>query len=364
MSEKKKKISARAILTIITLILVAFVVWGARENIVNAFTKVLPTMNLWFVLALIPEQLFFYITAGQMFFSYMSAKRNAKKIPLPTLVRISFELNFVNHAIPSGGVAGLGYISWRLLPYGSSVGQTTFMYVLRYIITVCTKQLQVFIALAILVLSGSVVPGSEWVIWLTSLVCLGILGALVLIIVIANKRSRIEKFAQFLTKTINWVVRKVTMGRKEQLFKAETIEKYFLDIHHDIVLVRRNKKILIKPILWGIAYSFFEVAAFWLVAMGLGHPEIFPQIIVGDVIATIIGAVMPTPGGVGGFEAVMVMIMSALGVQADLAFGVVITTRVLILMNTIVSGYGFYQSAISKIGKKKKEEILQGKAES
>lgn len=364
MSEKKKKISARTILTIITLILVAFVVWGARENIVRAFTQVLPTMNLWFVLALIPEQLFLYFTAGQMFFSYMLAKKNAKKIALPTLARISFELNFVNHAIPSGGVAGLGYLSWRLLPFGSSVGQTTFMYVLRYIITICTKMLIVFIALGYLLFSGGVPAGSEWVIWLTTLVCLGVLGGLMLIIIIANKRSRIEKFAQFATKTVNWVVNKVTRGRKTQILKLETVEKYFFDIHHDIILVRRNRKILIKPILWGLLYSFLEVAPFWLIAIGLGHPEIFPQIIAGDVLATLVGSVMPTPGGAGGFEAVMVMIMSALGVQVDLAFSVVITTRVLILMNTIVSGYGFYQSAISKIGKKKKDEILQGKVES
>ena len=360
MAQKRKKISGRTILTIITLILVAIVVWGARDNIVKAFTEVLPTMNLLFVFALIPEQLFLYFTAGQMFFSYMAAKKNAKKIPLKTLARISFELNFVNHAIPSGGIAGLGYISWRLVPYGSSVGQTTFMYVLRYIITICTKQLLVFVALIVLVCTGSVVEGAEWVIWLTTLVCLGVLGALVCIILIASKRSRIEKFARFVSKLINGIVYQITGHRKKEVLAPEKIEKYFLDIHHDIVLVRRNKKILIKPILWGLLYSFFEVATFWLVAMGLGHPEIFPQIIVGDVLATIVGAVIPTPGGVGGFETVMIMFMTALGVGADLSFSVVITTRVLILLNTIVSGYGFYQSAISKIGKKEKEKILQG----
>ena len=360
MAKKRKKLSGRTILSIVTIALVAVVVWGARDKIGLAFTEYLPTMNLWFILALIPEQLFFYFTAGQMFFSYMAAKKNARKIPLPTLARISFELNFVNHAIPSGGVAGLGYIAWRLLPFGSSVGETTFMYVLRYIITICTKQLQVFAAIIILLCVGGMTEGAIWILVITSLVCLGVLGALVAIIVIASSQKRINKFTHFITRLVNWVVDKVTIGRKKDVLEYATIEKYFHDIHHNIVLVRKHKKMLLKPLLWGILYSFFEVAAFWLVAIGLGHPEIFPQIIVGDVLATIVGAVIPLPGGLGGFETVMIMVVSGLGVDAALATSVVLTTRVLILLNTIVSGYGFYQNAISKIGKAEKEKILSG----
>jgi len=37
--------------------------------------------------------------------------------------------------------------------------------------------------------------------------------------------------------------------------------------------------------------------------------------------------------------------------------GCVVTTRVIVLVGTIVSGYGFYQHAIAKIGKEEKEEI-------
>ena len=175
----------RKVLTVLTLILVVFVVWGAREDIFEAINYLSQT-NLFFILLLIPEQLFMYYCAGQIFFSYMAAKANAEaekhprsksksvksakttaatsaaetnSAPAKTatsaaeqpasdttgidpvtktsvtprrvsswlLARISFELNFVNHAIPSGGFAGLGYITWRLKAFGSSVGQTSFM---------------------------------------------------------------------------------------------------------------------------------------------------------------------------------------------------------------------------------------------
>ncbi len=90
----------------------------------------------------------------------------------------------------------------------------------------------------------------------------------------------------------------------------------------------------------------------------MGHPEILPQIMVGEAIASVIGAVMLTPGGVGGYEGTMIFIMSVLGVDIGLATAVVITTRVVVLVGTIVSGYGFYQNAVSKIGKKERQQIL------
>ena len=48
-----------------------------------------------------------------------------------------------------------------------------------------------------------------------------------------------------------------------------------------------------------------------------------------------------------------------MGIDVGLATAVVITTRVVVLVGTIVSGYGFYQNAISKIGKKEREQIMK-----
>lgn len=388
----------RKILTIVTLILVVVVVWGAREDIMNAIGYLANT-NLWFVLLLIPEQLFMYYCAGQIFFSYMIAKQNTgnatteapadtpvkdapadaptkntppadsssskpsepvKVKPLTSwmLARISFELNFVNNAIPSGGFAGLGYMTWRLREFGSSAGQTSFMYVLRYVITILANQLQTIIAILILVLVGGIADGAWWVVGLTSLICIGIVMFLVAIIVIASSQKRIAWFSRVFTNLINSIVKFFTFGHKRQVLAHESIENYMEDIYKDLVIARRNKKILLHPILWGVAYSFLEVATYWLVGVSMGHVEILPQIMIAEAIASVIGAVMLTPGGVGGYEGTMIFVMSVLGVNPGLATAVVITTRVVVLIGTIVSGYGFYQNAVSKIGKKEREKIM------
>ena len=396
----------RKVLTVLTLILVVFVVWGAREDIFEAINYLSQT-NLFFILLLIPEQLFMYYCAGQIFFSYMAAKANAEAEKPPRsksksksaksaapaktatseasesasdttgidpvtktsvtprrvsswlLARISFELNFVNHAIPSGGFAGLGYITWRLKAFGSSVGQTSFMYVLRYSITILANQFQTLVAIAVLLILHAVPDNGWWVIGLTTLISLGVVIGLAIIVIVASSRKRITWFAKLATSTINTVVNALTFGHKRQLLTYATVETYFVDIYKDLTVAKANKRILIHPIMWGIIYSFFEVATYWLVGISMGHPEILPQIMVAEALGSVVGAVMLTPGGVGGYEGVMIFIMSTLGVDVGLATAVVITTRVVVLVGTIVSGYGFYQNAISKIGKKEREQIMK-----
>jgi uncharacterized protein (TIRG00374 family) len=354
MSDKQEKKSIfKNILSVITLVLVAVVVWGARGEILEAINY-LSNTNIWIILLLIPEQLFMYFCAGQMFFSYMSAKKGAKKISPWQLMRISFELNFVNHAVPSGGVSGLGYIAWRLKGFGATAGQVSFMYLLRYFITICANQFQTIIAIICLLIAGGLSGGAMWMVWITAAVCVAVIALMITFVIIASSEKRIDWFAKQGTRFVNFVVKKVTFGRKSNILKYQTARKYLMDIHDDLMLARRNKKMLVKPVIWGIIYSFFEVATYWVVGTSMGHPEILPQVMVAEAIASVIAAVLVTPGGVGGYEGAMVFVMSTLGIDVGLATAVVVSTRVIVLVGTIASGYGFYQNAISKIGKTQK----------
>lgn len=349
---KQPKLSFRTILSIVTLILIIYVVYSNWNDIREAINHLSET-NILILLLLIPEQLFMYFCCGQMFFSYMAAKKNAQKISAWTLMRVSLELNFVNHAVPAGGLGGLGYITWRLKPFGATPGQSSFMYVLRYVITICANQLQTILAILGLLIFGAVPSGGVWVIWVTALLSIGIVAGIVVLVVVASGKKRIEWFAKNITAFCNWVVRKVTFGHVREALKRATVDKYMYDIHEDLMTARRNKKVLIRPIIWGIIYSFLEIATYWIVAASLGHPEILPQIMIGEAIGSVMGAIVPY----GLYELGMAGIMVSLGVPLSLATTVVLMTRVIVLGSTIVSGYGFYQHSISKIGRQDKAQI-------
>ena len=374
----------KKILSLITLALVAFVIWGAWDQITAATSCIFGghcieggefSINLFIVCLLIPEQLFMYYCAGKIFFAYMAGKqriaeqmnkgaKETKKISTWELARISFELNFVNHAIPSGGVSGLGYITWRLKNYGATAGQVSFMYILRYLITILANQTQTIFAIIFLIITSSVPANAYWMIWLVGAMSVGIIAAIAILITIVSSRKMIRWAAKELTAFANWLVKTITFGKKKQVHELEKVNKYFTDLHEDFLTAKKDKKLLVKPIIWGFLYNFLEIATYEIVALSLGHGEIFPQIMVAEALGSLVGAVLPTPGGVGGYEGSMITVMCILGTNLAVASTVVIVTRVIVLLNTIVSGYGFYQNAISKIGKADKKKVFESSKES
>lgn len=273
---KKSKFSFRTILSLLTFALIIYVVYANWSDIQEAISHLGET-NILVLLLLIPEQLFMYFCCGQMFFSFMRAKKDAQKVSAWTLMQVSLELNFVNHAVPAGGLGGLGYITWRLKPFGATAGQASFMYVLRYIITICANQLQTIIAIICLLIFGAVPATGIWIIGLTALLSVGIIAAIAIVIAIASSKKRIDWFAKVATNFTNWIVEKITFGRKVNILKREVVDKYLGDAHEDLMTARHNKKMLIRPTLWGIVYSFLEIATYWIVAASLGHPEICPK---------------------------------------------------------------------------------------
>ena len=356
MKKVVRKPTFRQILSIVTFTLIAVVLWNAREEVVKALDYLAHT-NIVVILLLIPEQLFMYYCCGQMFFSYLAGKKDAKKVSNWSLMRISLELNFMNHAVPSGGVSGLGYVAWRLKPYGASPAQASFMYVLRYAITTFFNQAQTLVAIVMLLLTGAVAKESQYVLGVVGVISIAVIGMVIGGVAIASNKKALDWAGKNATLFVNAFVKSITFGKKKQVLKQSVVDKFCAEIHEDFREAKRNRKIIKKPIIWGMLYSFFEVATYWIVGISMGHPELLPQIMVAEAVGSVLGAVLPTPGGAGGYEASMAGVMWGLGVDLGLATAVVVTTRVIVLVGTIVSGYGFYQHAIATIGKEDKEEI-------
>ena len=262
------------------------------------------------------------------------------------LTRISLEINFVNHALPSGGASGLAYLIWRLKDMNVSAGQISFIHVLRYGISALANTIQTCIAIIVVLIAGTVMAGKYWAVWRAAGIALAIQGIIVLAWLIVRKQKNVDWLSDKATRFVNKVASKLTRGKKRKYLKEDTVTTFFNDLRGDYLEMKHNKRILWKPIIWGAFYSFLELATYWVVACALGHPEILPQIMIAEGVASVVGTVMVTPGGMGGYEAAFVAIMVATGVDLPTATITVVVTRVFVLIGTIVSGYGFYQHAL------------------
>ena len=344
-AKKKAIISFRTVLSILTVILVGWVVYQNWPDIKETFEHLSET-NGFVLLLLIPEQLFMYFACGQIFFSYLKHRKNVQQFTDKEILTISTELNFVNHAVPAGGLGGLAFLTYRLSPYGVTAGQASFLYIFRYAITTVINYIQALIAILILLMFHLIPHNAMWIIPVALLMNLGVFFFLWFVIFVASSMKRIEIFSKVITKIMNTAVTIVTFGHKIEAVEHAKIHKYFLDIHESVMIAKKHKKYLKAPAMWGLIYSFLEIGTYWIVAISLGRPELLPYIMVGEAIGSVFDGIVPY----GLYELGMAGVMIALGVDFPTATIVTVMTRVITLLFTIASGSIPYYKAIQ--GKK------------
>ncbi|MDO4612350.1 MAG: lysylphosphatidylglycerol synthase domain-containing protein [Candidatus Saccharibacteria bacterium] len=347
---KHKLFSVRNFFTLISVALVIVVIYLNWSDIIGTFEH-LNEANLFVLLLLIPEQLYMYYACGQIFFSYLRQKYH-QKFSKKEQVRVATELNFVTRAVPAGGIGGLAYLTYRFKPYGITAGQSSFLYIFRYVITTVVNYFQALVAVVVLAVLHQIPPEAMWVIWVAFLMNLGMFVALSLIIFVASSKKRIGFFAKLVVKVANGFMRVVTFGKVKCLTRCNKVEDYFMDIHESVKIVKQDKKVLKKPTLWGLAYSLLEVGAYWVVAISLGRPELLPVIMIGEAIGSVFDGIVPY----GLYELGMAGVMIALGADEGVTLIIVMMTRVLTLLFTIITGWLPYYRVIQG----KKDEAVNG----
>lgn len=316
--------------------------------------SLLGKVNIWILLLLIPGQIFMYYAGGEMIFSYLRAKKSIDKILPLTLARMALEMNFVNHVLPSGGVSGISYMTWRLGKYGVSSGRATMAQVVRFATGFVAFILLLVVSVFLVTIDGNI---NRWIILMSSTLVTGMVGLIVAGIYLMSSSKRMSSFALWLTRTVNFVVRRATFRRKMHILDKKKVEVFFGDMHRDYVALREDKKILIKPFLWGLAFTLADIALFLITFWALGAPVNPAPVLIAYGMATIAGFFVVTPGGAGAYEAVMVAFLALAGLDRGAAIAGIVLTRVILLIGTIVFGYLFYQHAIIKYGKNVKPSL-------
>lgn len=339
--------SFRAWLSVATLVLIAIIIFLARHELVTAW-KLLEQVNIWILLLLIPVQVLSFYAGAEMMFSYLRSKKLINKVSGLGLARMALEMNFVNHVLPSGGVSGVSYMSWRLGHYGVSPGRATMAQMVRYVMSFVAYIALLVVAVLVVTIDGGI---NRWIIMVSSALVTGMVALVFGGVFLLSSRRRMHSFADWSTRAINYIVRKATFGRKEYVLSMKRVEGFFEDMHDDYVTLNRDKRVLIKPFLWGLLFNLLDVALFVIAFWALGTPVNPAPILIGYGVAAIAGFFVVTPGGAGAYEVIMVMFLALAGVESSIAIAGILLTRVILLLGTIGLGYLFYQHAILKYGK-------------
>ena len=340
------KLSFRTWVSVGTVVLVAAILYLARHELIRAW-ELMSQVNLWILSLVVPLLLFSYYASGETVFSYLRQKGNLGRMSIFSQIRLALELNFVNHVMPSGGASGLTYMALRLKAYGVVASKATMAQVVRVAVGFAAFIVLLMIAVLIITIDGNI---NRSIILVSS----SLVGLMVGVSVIGGyflwRKSRVSIGARWLTKTVNVVVKRVSFGRITALLDGQRVQAFMVEMHDDLVELRRDKKVLRKPFIWSLLFTATEVAVFFVVFWSLGQVVNPAPILIAYGLATVAGFVVATPGGSGAYEALMVGFLAIAGLSQGVALAGVVLARVIILVVILVVGYVFYQQAVSKYG--------------
>lgn len=340
--------SVKRIVSWVTLGLVALILFLSRHELVKAW-ELLGTVNPLVLLLLVPLLLFTFYAAGEIMFSYLAAKGSIKETPWYDRARMALELNFVNHTLPSGGVSGISYMTWRLGKLGVSPGRAASAQVVRYVAGFIAAAVLIAVSVVAVTLDGNI---NRWIILVSSSVVGFMVFSTIALVFLVSSRHRMQAFADWSSKLINRTTRKLTRGKKRVLVHEKKIFSFFEEIHDDYLELRRDYRVLLRPVLWAIAFTAADGLLFWITFWALGTPVNPAPLLIAYVLASVAGFIVVTPGGAGAYEAIMVAFLATAGIASGAAIAGIVLTRVIIMVVTIAAGYIFYQQALGKYGKR------------
>lgn len=103
-----------------------------------------------------------------------------------------------------------------------------------------------------------------------------------------------------------------------------------------------------SKVTWGIignvAGSMTGITALYLCAHAVGLPVTMPQVVISYAFGSIMGNLVPTPGGLGGAEAGLYAGFVLAGYDESLSFAAVMTYRFITYWLPIIPGYFMYRS--------------------
>ena len=324
------------VVTIFALIALAFAI---RHQLTLTFTN-LARVHAWALLLLIPVEAMNYHAQAKLYQRLFAALD--EQVSYRHMLRVSLELNFVNHVFPSGGVSGISYFGFMLRQFGIRVTKATLIQTMKLILLFVSFEVLLILGMIILAVSGR---SSDLTILIAStLSTLVIVGTGIFVFVIRS-RARIEAFLTPLVALVNRLIQAFRPNTPEAI-NVEHAQNLFDEVHHDYLLLRSRYHELASPFAWAIVANITEVLAIYVVYIAFDAYVNVGAVILAYAVANFAGLVSVLPGGVGIYEALMTGVLIAAGIPARLSLPVTIMYRVLNTLLQVPPGYVLYHRTL------------------
>jgi len=342
----------KLLVNIITIVALVILIYAIRDDLVQTF-KNLWKVNAWALLLMIPAQYLNYDAQARVYQGIF--KTEGSKISYWHLMRATLELNFVNHVFPSGGVTGITYFSLRLKSNGISVAKATAAHMMKLVMIFLSFELMIVLAVTALAVRGHM---NNLILFIaaslvTSLVILTFgMGFII------GSKARIAGFFSYVSTMLNKIIHVFRRSHPETI-NVDRVRLLFEEMHEYYVQFSSNWRQLRIPLFWAFMANFWEVMTIFVVYIAFGHIVNIGAIILAYAVANSAGFVSILPGGIGIYEGLMTLVLTATGVPSKISLPVTVMYRVVNTIIQVPAGYVAYQSHLRQIKPTEIEELEQ-----
>jgi uncharacterized protein (TIRG00374 family) len=326
-------------LTVFTLVALILLIYGLRHQIGEVISN-LGKVNVWALLLILPIEALNYDAYARLYRRLFRILGN--EVKYGPLYRITLELNFVNHILPSGGVSGVSYFGLRLKSENVSTTKSTFVQAMKFLLLYISYLPILVFGLFALAVRGH---ANNLVLVISSSIITAIIIGTFLGVYIIESRARISSFLTWFTKAINWLVHLVRPKYPETI-KIDRAQVAFNELHDNYKVIKHNWRQLQMPLVYMTIANLTEVAVVYCVYMAFGQFVNIGAVILAYAVANFAGLISVLPAGVGVFEGLMTAVLTATGIPAALSIPVTIMYRVCSMFVQLIPGYILYQKAL------------------
>lgn len=331
----------KAILNIITVVALVVLAYAIRDQFKQTFENLFQ-VNAWFLLLMIPAQMLNYDAQARLYKSLFEVVGN--KLDYKRLYRASLELNFVNHVFPSGGVTGISYWGLRMKGEDITSAKATAVHLQKLVMLFVSFELLIMFGVFALAVQGHMNS-------LILLLAASITTVLVILtagfgFIIGSKR-RISGFFTYSSRMLNKLIHTVRPNYPETINIAR-VQALFEDLNENYVVMSKDWKKMKSPFVWALMANVWEIMTIYVVYLAFGQPVNIGAVIIAYAVANFAGLVSVLPGGIGIYEGLMTLTLSATGVPSRLSLPVTIMYRVLSTLLQLPPGYYLYHKNLSK----------------
>jgi uncharacterized protein (TIRG00374 family) len=328
----------RLVLTSITLIALAALIYGLRKDVGGVIENLYKVNAVWLLL-LIPIEAINYDVYARMYVRFF--KILGENVRYRDMYRLNLELNFVNHILPSGGISGISYFTVRMRAYGVSGPKSTLSQIMKLLLLFAGFQPLLIIGVLLLALRGHV--NNLVMLVAGALIALLVVGTIGLIYMIESRR-RINSFLTALTKFLNKLLG--FFRRNKETINVAVAQDAFNELHDNYKLLKDNWRQLRVPFLYMMIANATEIAAIYVVYLAFGRLVNLGAVILAYAVANFAGLISVLPAGIGIYEGLMTAVLAATGIPASLSIPVTLMYRLLNMGIQLIPGYYFYQKAV------------------